>query len=150
MLYNDFCELFSGFTGSQEDLMPILHKVQAKYGYISKEAVRQISQFLKISENQIYGVASFYSHFRFNEPGRHSIKICKGTTCYILGGEAISQAIEKELGITIGQTTTDKRFDLQEVECLGCCALSPAIQIDDDLYSRMTVDKIQRILDKYV
>jgi NADH-quinone oxidoreductase subunit E len=145
----DYIDLFSGLKGEEGDLIPILQKIQAKFGYISEEAIKHASRFLKISENQIFGVASFYSQFRFNPPGRNSIKVCLGTACHVRGGQILCEAVERELEISTGQTTEDKRFDLQRVACLGCCALAPVIQINDDIYSRMTVIRLKEILNKY-
>jgi len=142
-------ELFSGYQGEEGDLIPILQRVQEKQGYISEEAVRRISRFLKISENQIYGVASFYSQFRFTEPGRNSIKVCLGTACHVRGGQILIDAVERELDISPGETTACGRFDLQRVACLGCCALAPVVQINDDIYSRMTVIRLKEILQNY-
>jgi NADH-quinone oxidoreductase subunit E len=144
-----YAGLFSGFKGEEGDLIPILQKVQEKYGYISEEAIKYISEFLKISENRIYGVASFYSQFRFIVPGRHSIKICVGTACHVKGGYILSEAAERELGVSLGQTTEDRRYDLQQVACLGCCALAPVIQVDDQVHSRMTVIRLKKTLEKY-
>ena len=149
MTSKDHINTFSEFKGEEGDLIPILQRIQEKLGYISKEAVRRVSRFLKISENQIYGVASFYSQFRFTEPGRNSIKVCMGTACHVRGGKILGEAVERELDISPGQTTEDKRFDLQRVACLGCCALAPVVQINDDIYSQMTVIRLKEILDKY-
>ena len=149
MTNNRYLEIFSEFRGTEGDLIPILQRMQEKCGYISKEASRHISRFLKISENQIFGVASFYSQFRFTEPGRNSLKVCMGTACHVRGGQILCEAVERELGITTGQTTEDKRFDFQRVACLGCCALAPVVQINDNVYSGVTVIKLQEILEKY-
>ena len=149
MTSKDHINTYSEFKGEEGDLIPILQRIQEKLGYISKEAVRRVSRFLKISENQIYGVASFYSQFRFTEPGRNSIKVCMGTACHVRGGQILGEAVERELDISPGQTTKDKRFDLQRVACLGCCALAPVVQINDDIYSQMTVIRLKEILDKY-
>jgi NADH-quinone oxidoreductase subunit E len=115
----DYRSIFSAFKGEAGDLIPILQRVQEKSGYISEEAIRRISRFLKISENQIFGVASFYSQFRFSEPGRNSVRVCLGTACHVRGGQILSEAVERALDISPGQTTKDKRFDLQRVACLG-------------------------------
>jgi len=146
---NHYHEIFTQFKGTEGDLIPILQKTQQHFGYISRESTKHISRFLKISENQIYGVASFYSQFRFVEPGRNSIKICMGTACHVRGGQILSDAVERELEIVAGQTTADKRFGFQRVACLGCCALAPVVQVNDDIYSNMTVIKLQEILNKY-
>ena len=149
MTNKSYYQLFSRFKGERGDIIPLLQKVQEMSGYISEEAVKRISRFLRISENQIYGVASFYSQFRFTEPGRNSIKICQGTACHVRGGRTLRELVEKELGISPGQTTGDKRFDFQRVACLGCCALAPVVQINDDIYSRMTTMRLKKVLDKY-
>jgi len=144
-----YSNMLSGFKGEEEYLIPILQKTQKKFGYLSTEAINHIARFLKISENQIYGVASFYSQFRFNEPGRNPIKVCLGTACHVQGGQVLRDALERELDITSGQTTKDKKFELQRVACLGCCALAPVVQINDDTYSQMTVIRIKELLEKY-
>lgn len=149
MMNNDYIEIFSGFKGEESDLIPILQRTQEKFRYIPKEIIKQMSRFLKISENQIYGVASFYSQFKFVEPGKFTIKVCMGTACHVRGGQILCEALERELGVSTGQTTKDKRFDLQRVACLGCCALAPVIQINDDIYSRVAVIRLKQILEKY-
>jgi NADH-quinone oxidoreductase subunit E len=142
--------LFSGFEGQEGDLIPLLQRVQERKGYISDEAIEEISRFLRISENQIFGVASFYSQFRFDPPGRHHIRVCLGTACHVRGGGVLVDALQRTLDITPGQTTADKRFDLERVACLGCCALAPVMQVDGDIYSRMTVIRLAEILERYV
>jgi len=141
--------IFRDFSGEEGDLIPILQKIQGKCGHISEEAIKQTSRYLRISENEIFGVASFYSQFRFTEPGRHSIKVCLGTACHVRGGQILGEAVERDLGITAGQTTEDKRFDYQRVACLGCCALAPVVQVDNDIHSRMAVIRLKKVLAKY-
>lgn len=149
MSNNHYQELFSSYSGTEGDLIPILQSVQEEFGYISKEATREISRFLKISENQIFGVASFYSQFRFQKPGRNSVRVCMGTACHVRGGQILCEAVEREIGISAGETSEDGRFDFLRVACLGCCALAPVVQINDDVYSQMTVIKLREILNKY-
>lgn len=134
---------------SPDELIPILQDVQAAFGYIGEDSVKDISRYLRISENQIYGVSSFYAQFRFTEPGRHGIKVCLGTACHVRGGGTLLDSLEHGLGISCGETTEDKRFDVDRVACLGCCALSPVVQIDRDIYSRMTVNKLTELLKNY-
>ncbi len=145
----DYDEIFSGYSGDEGDLIPLLQRVQEKTGYLLDESISRVSRFLKISENQIFGVASFYSQFRFTPPGRNSIKVCLGTACHVKGGQIISEAVERELDILPGETTEDRKFDLQRVACLGCCALAPVVQVNDDIYSNMTVIRLKEILDGY-
>jgi len=133
----------------RSSLIPLLQQAQKEEGYISPTAVRKISRRLRVSKSHIFGVASFYSQFRFNPPGRHSIKICLGTACHVRGGDFILKALEAEIGIVPGETTPDKRFDLERVACLGCCALAPVVQIDNEIHSRMSVIKLREVLAKY-
>ena len=146
---DNYVEVFSGFHGEPGDLIPILQRVQGSFGYVSEESTRMISRYLKISESQIYGVASFYSQFRFVEPGRHSIKVCLGTACHVSGGHVLAEAVQRQLGIHPGETTEDKRFDFQRVACLGCCALAPVVQVDGDVHSRVSVIRLRQILEEY-
>ncbi|MBA4417284.1 MAG: NADH-quinone oxidoreductase subunit NuoE [Syntrophus sp. (in: bacteria)] len=141
--------ILTQYGRKQDELIPVLQGVQKEYGYISPDSVSMISRYLRISENQIFGVSSFYAQFRFTEPGRHSIKVCLGTACHVQGGATLLDMLERGLAVECGETTPDKRFDLERVACLGCCALSPVVQMDQDIYSRMTVNKLTELLKIY-
>jgi len=141
--------ILSRYSRKLDELIPILQDVQREFGYIGPESVKKISRYLRISENQIYGVSSFYAQFRFTAPGRNSIKVCLGTACHVRGGATLLEMLERGLEITCGETTPDGRFDLERVACLGCCALSPVVQINKDIYSRMTVNKLTELLKAY-
>jgi len=134
---------------SRGDLIPLLQEIQDRSGYLSSESVQEVARLLQISENEVYGVASFYTQFRFNPPGRHTIKICLGTACHVRNGEKILEALERELKIKPGETTPDGLFDLQRVACLGCCALAPVMQIDSQIYGRVTSSRLKKILESY-
>jgi NADH-quinone oxidoreductase subunit E len=141
--------VLGSFRGEAGDLIPILQGIQGRTGFISEDAVRQVSRFLKMSENEIFGVASFYAQFRFTPPGRNSVRVCLGTACHVRGGQILIYALERELGIVPGQTTVDMRFDLQRVACLGCCALAPVVAVNNDIYSRMNVIRLKETLNEY-
>lgn len=134
------------FTRDRSNLIPILQKVQEADRFISEEAVVEISRHLGVSENDIYSVASFYAQFRFNHPGKHTIKVCLGTACHVRGGERIAESIERELGIKIGETTADFKYTLEGVACIGACALAPTIVIDDEVQRKMTPQKVVELL----
>ena len=108
--------------------------------------MRLIARFLKISEGQIYGVASFYSQFYFEKPGDNKVRVCQGTACHVQGGDQLSQEVQKILGIRPGETTPDHRYDFHEVACLGCCALASVVEINGKVYSKMTPDKLRDAL----
>jgi NADH-quinone oxidoreductase subunit E len=141
--------VLGSFRGEAGDLIPILQGIQGRSGFLSEDAVRQVSRFLKMSENEIFGVASFYAQFRFTPPGRNSVRVCLGTACHVRGGQILIHALERELGIVPGQTTEDMRFDLQRVACLGCCALAPVVAVNNDIYSRMNVIRLKETLNEY-
>jgi len=131
------------------DLIPMLQQHQKEHGYISEECVRYISEKLKISENHIYGVASFYSQFRFVQPGRHSVRVCLGTACHVQGGTLLANEISDTFGIQSGESTKDNRFDYEEVSCLGCCAQASVVEIDGKIFGKMTPDKLRKNLKTY-
>ena len=131
------------------NLIQILQDVQRTEGYIPVEALESISNHLWMSRSEVFGVASFYSQFKFNPPGRHSIKICLGTACHVQGGDFLLNALKSEIGIGPDETTEDGRFDLERVACLGCCALAPVVMINDEIYSNVSVIKLKETLAGY-
>ena len=137
------------FSREPSQLISILQYCQNQSGYISREAVRQIADYLDISEAQVYGVASFYTQFRFEKPGDHQIRICLGTACHVQGGEILSEEIQKIIGIRPGEISEDHRFEFHEVACLGCCAQAPVVEIDGRVYGKMTRAKLQKVLAAY-
>ncbi len=141
--------LNQNLSNDKGSLITILQEVQKEEGYISQEAIVKISRHLRISRSTIYGVATFYSQFRFNPPGRNSIKICLGTACHVQGGDFLLNALQLEIGIKPGETTEDRRFDLGRVACLGCCALAPVMMVNNNIHSRMSVIKLREVLSKY-
>ena len=137
------------FPAEAGSLIPILQSVQARLGYISSQAVCEIAQALRLTESQVYGVASFYAQFRFTPRARHGICVCLGTACHVRGGERLMETLQRELGAAMGTSTSDGRFDLDRVACLGCCALSPVVKVDSDIYSGVTTMKLKGIVNGY-
>ena len=144
-----YLKIFSEFKGVESDLIPLMIRIQEQEGYISRESVRRVSRFLRISENQIYGVATFYPKFRFTAPGKKSIKVCMGTACYVRGADQVVSAIGEALDIGEGEVTEDRKFSLNLVRCLGSCGLAPAMMIDEEVYGRLTPTEVKEILAKY-
>ncbi|MBM3285389.1 MAG: NAD(P)H-dependent oxidoreductase subunit E, partial [Candidatus Aminicenantes bacterium] len=139
----------SGFDGVQKDLIHILHRVQAKFGYIPPEAVAQIARRLKISPNEIYGVLTFYRAFSLEPRGEHVVTVCLGTACHVRGGVLIVEEMERRLGVKAGRTTPDKKFTLETVNCLGCCAIGPVVVVDGKYHSHVNLNKVEPILKEY-
>jgi NADH-quinone oxidoreductase subunit E len=126
----------------------ILQQVQSEFGYLSREAMSNIAKKLNIPAIDVFGVATFYAQFRFNKPGKYTIKVCEGTACHVRGGKKIRQKIESELGITPGETTEDGLFSLERVACMGCCALAPVMVVDNEVYGTASPAKVSDILRK--
>lgn len=131
------------------NLIQILQEVQEEFNYLPEKIISYIAKELKISEHHVYGVATFYSQFKFIKPGKHIIKVCMGTACHVLGAQSLLDKLSRDLKIESGETTEDELFSLESVYCLGCCALAPVMLIDDDVYGNMTAAKVNKILRKY-
>jgi NADH-quinone oxidoreductase subunit E len=137
------------FPAEKGSLIPILQKVQACAGYISSQAAWEISQALRLTESQVYGVASFYSQFRFTPPGRHRFHVCLGTACHVRGGQALLDTLELRLGIREGETTPDRKFEINRVACLGCCALAPVVKVGDRIHAQVSVLKLRELVEEH-
>lgn len=142
-------QILSQHSAGRASLIPILQDVQDKFGYLSAEVVAELEKLTDISANELYGVATFYTQFRFTPPGEHSMQVCEGTACHVRGGQWILREVEQRLGIKAGQTTEDGKFDLQRVACIGCCALAPVVTVDGKVHAQMAVKKISALLSKY-
>lgn len=135
--------------GDRGFLIPILQEVQESHGYVSSDVVDEIAAFTGVSPGEIFGVASFYAHFRFTKPGKHTIKVCRGTACHVRGSSRILDMMERELKVKAGETTADKLFSLERIACFGCCALAPVVVIDKDVHGRMSSTKARKLLTQY-
>ena len=139
-------ERFSGVKGA---LIPVLQEAQNAYGFLPKDIIGRIAETLKIPVSQVYGVVTFYAQFHLNPRGRNIIRVCQGTACHVRGAKNVLKALEDELHITPGQTTTDERFTLETVACLGACGLAPVMVVGQDTFGSVKADKVIQILDKY-
>ena len=138
------------YRGQRGAAIPVLQKVQEELGYLPEEAISEIADFLGLTKNEIYGVASFYAQFRFERQGEHIIRVCQGTACHVRGGRRILETVEQEVGIQPGETSEDYKFSLERVACFGSCALAPVMVVDKTVHGRMTTAKARQILVKYV
>lgn len=119
-------------------LIETLHSVQEHFGYLDVDALHQVAEALRVPLSRVYGVATFYHYFTLKPPGEHTCVVCKGTACYIGGAATILDAIDRELGIKPGQTTSDGKVSLLTARCLGSCGLAPAVVFDGDICGRMS------------
>lgn len=145
----ELTEEFKPYEGEKGALIPLLQKAQETVGYLSKEAISEIAKFSRMSQSEVFGVASFYAQFRFTRHGQHSLKVCLGTACHVRGGRRILERVEKETGVECGGTTEDYKFSLERVACFGSCALAPVMVVDKDVYGRMTTAKVKDVLSRY-
>ncbi len=143
-------QVLAPHCGQRGATIPVLQKVQEELGYLPEEAISEIANFLGLSRNEVYGVASFYAQFRFERQGEHLVRVCQGTACHVRGGRRILDVVEQELGIKPGQTTEDYKFSLERVACFGACALAPVMVIDKTVYGKMTTVKARQILSQYL
>ena len=148
-MYEQLSEVLTPYRGQKGATIPVLQKVQEELGYLPEESISEIANFLGLSKNEVYGVASFYAQFRFERQGEHVIRACQGTACYVRGGRRILETVEHELGIHPGETTEDYKFSLERVACFGSCALAPVVVVDKTVYGRMTTVKVRQILAEY-
>ncbi|MDY0078839.1 MAG: NADH-quinone oxidoreductase subunit NuoE [Bacteroidales bacterium] len=143
-------EILDQYQDSGRDsLIPILQNVQEKLGFLSEESVIEVSKFLKMPASKIFGVATFYNQFRFNQPGKYHVQVCRGTACHVLGSATVLDEVEKHLKVKAGQTTKDKLFSLEVVACIGACGLAPVISINGEFHAKVSTDTIKGIFDDY-
>lgn len=129
-------------------LLPVLHAIQDALGYVPESAVPVIAEELNLSGAEVHGVLGFYSHFRREPPGRHIVQICRAESCQAVGARALEAEARALLGIGFHQTTADRCITLEPVYCLGNCACSPAIRIDDDIHGLVDAAKLAALLDE--
>jgi NADH-quinone oxidoreductase subunit E len=130
-------------------LVDILQDIQAESGYLPKEALEATSQGLDVPLSRVYSVATFFKAFSLKPRGRHLINVCMGTACHVRGAVKVLEKIEQELGIKTGETTTDLKFTLETVNCVGACALGPMVIIGEDYHGEMTPEAVGSVLDNY-
>jgi NADH-quinone oxidoreductase subunit E len=138
-------EILSNYKGNKSELIPMLQDIQSNLGYLSEEAIKEVAKFTGVAESEIYGVATFYTQFRFTPVGKKHIMVCKGTACHVKGAPQIIEGIERHLGIKEGEVTLNLDYSLESVGCLGCCALAPCAMINEDVESNMTLKDIKKM-----
>jgi NADH-quinone oxidoreductase subunit E len=135
--------------GERNGLISILLEIQKGFGYLPKEGMMRVAQFLEIKPIDVWGVATFFNQFRLTPPGRNHIKACLGTACHLAGGRLVLEALERELSIKVGETSADGHFSLERVACIGCCMLAPVTVIKDKIHSKMSPFKVEESLIPY-
>ena len=137
------------FKDKPGGLIPVLEEAQMVLEYLPIPVQKRIAKGLNLPLSRVYGVVTFYSFFTMTPRGRHTIRVCLGTACYVRGGKALAETIEKLYSITEGETTADRRFTFESVRCLGACGLGPVIVVDEDVHGRMKPAKVKDVLNQY-
>ncbi|MGI6033470.1 MAG: NAD(P)H-dependent oxidoreductase subunit E [Coriobacteriales bacterium] len=142
-------KILSGYDENPRNSLAAMQDMQDAFGYVPRAGIEAISKHCHRSVGELFALSTFYKALSLKPKGKHVIKVCSGTTCHIRGGENIEDGITRELGVEPGDTTDDGEFSLEEVHCVGACALAPVVIVDDDLYGNVTLDKLPEIFGKY-
>ena len=139
-------KILASVAGKPGPLLIVLHQVQEAFGYIPAEAVPVIANVLNLSRAEVHGVVTFYHFFRVKPAGRHTVQVCRAESCQAMNGDALAEHARRRLGVDFDETTPDGQFSLLPVFCLGNCACSPAVMIDEELYGRVTADQFDALI----
>ena len=141
-------EIITTLKNKPGALLPILHGVQNALGYVPPESVPTIAKALNLSRAEVHGVISFYHYFRDTPPGKHTIHLCRAESCQAMGGKQLEEHVKPQLGIDFHETTANGKFTLEPVYCLGNCACSPAMQIDEEIYGRVSIHSFDALINE--
>lgn len=130
-------------------LIQLLLDIQRELNWIPPEAVMRINKRLKIPVSEIYRVVSFYTALSLKPRGRHLVRVCLGTACYVRGAPRVLDSVERKLGVRAGETTSDNKFTIETVNCLGCCALGPVVEIDGQYHGKLSPASVEKLLSSY-
>ena len=147
--FNELLKVINDWKGKDGALMPVMHAAQEIMGCIDEKTQEFICEHLGVMKSEVYGVATFYSRFTLEGRGKYVINCCLGTACYVRGAQEVFDEFAKQLGVEPGHTSKDGLFTLGAARCIGCCGLAPAIMVNDDVYGKMTPDKVPEVLEKY-
>lgn len=147
--YSEIASIIDLYKDKEGSLIKVLHLAQEIHGYLPLDLQRYIAEGMGKPLSEVSGVVSFYSFFSTKPRGRHTIRVCLGTACYVRGGKKIVEALHEKLGVEIGDTTEDGMFTFEVARCIGACGLAPAMMIDNDVFKQVTPQKISAILGKY-
>lgn len=147
--FKELGQYINDLPSKEGALIQVLHRAQHIFGYLPKEVQVFISEKLNVPASKVYGVVSFYSYFTTEPRGEHVISICLGTVCFVKGAGKILGEFEKRLNIKCGETTSDGKYTLEALRCIGACGKAPVLTVDGKLYGNATVDDVEKILNQY-
>lgn len=149
VLFEELRAAIEFYNRAPEALIQVLHRGQELFGYLREDVVLYIAKSLRLPLSRVYGVIGFYSFFTTIPQGKHQVSVCLGTACYVRGADQLLRSLEKQLAIKAGETTSDGRFSLRCVRCVGACGLAPVAMIDNDVHSKLRSDRIAKTLKSY-
>jgi NADH-quinone oxidoreductase subunit E len=141
--------IIDSYTDKKDQLISLLQDIQAEFNYLPRDVLVRVSQKLDIPLSQVFSVATFFRAFSLKPRGRHLVTVCLGTACHVRAGHRLVDKVERDYGIKPGETTEDRKFTLETVNCLGCCALGPVVVVDGKYESQMNSDKLDHVLQHY-
>ncbi|MCX6009855.1 MAG: NAD(P)H-dependent oxidoreductase subunit E [Chloroflexi bacterium] len=141
--------IINKYNGDRGQLVSILQDIQAEHFYLPKEALIQVSESMAIPASRIYDVATFFRAFSLEPRGKHLINVCLGTACHVRGAVRVLEKVERSLATKRGATTKDRKFTLETVNCMGCCAVGPAVKIDGEYFGQMSTEKVDNLLNQF-
>lgn len=141
--------IIAKYQGKPGGLIPVLEEAQVALEFLPVSVQKRIAKGLNLPLSRVYGVVTFYSFFTMTPRGRHTVRVCLGTACYVRGGKDLADAIEKNFGVKEGETTPDRKFTYESVRCLGACGLGPVVVVDNDVHGRVKPGKVKDILNAY-
>jgi NADH-quinone oxidoreductase subunit E/NADP-reducing hydrogenase subunit HndA len=142
-------EIIDKHKGKPGGLIPVLEEAQVALEYLPMSVQKKIARELNLPLSRVYGVVTFYSFFTMTPRGKYTVRVCLGTACYVRGGKAIAETVQKDLGINEGETTPDRLFTLETIRCLGACGLGPVVVVNEDVHGRVKPSKVKEILGNY-
>ncbi len=142
--------ILSKYKQTKDNLIMILEEVQKKFGYVPKQAQLEISEYLDVPVAEIYGVVTFYSRFTTKPKGKYNVSVCLGTACFVKGSKEILERAKQKLGLEEGETSKDGKFSLDSTRCVGACGLAPVFTINNEVYGKATVKKLDEVIDEYM
>ena len=143
---NSLETIFSKYEGKRENVIPILQKVQEEYTFLPEHLMAEIAKYTHVPPSDIYGVATFYAQFRFTPTGENLISVCRGTACHVRGAPRIFEEITDQLDLDGEGTTEDKKYTVETVACVGCCALAPVMTINEEVHGDLTKQKVRKLV----
>lgn len=147
--YQELAKYIEELDYKPTELIAILHRAQHLFGYLPREVQEFIADKLNINVSKVYGVVTFYSFFTMEKKGKYVINICMGTACFVRGADKILKEFEEKLGIKNGETTSDGKFTLSTLRCVGACGLAPVVQVNGKTYGNATIETVAEILEEY-